>query len=130
VLGKAWARRVLFAGMLGGAASAAGGLGYALGVEPRWLAVRRLTVTLPRLPAAFERYRVVHLSDLHLARPDDKPRLLEAMALVDRERPDLVAITGDFVTHHPEGIVSDLVAVLRATRAQDGVVAVLGSHDH
>ena len=62
-----WARRMLLAGMLGGAASAAGGLGDAFGVEPRWLAVRRLTVTLPRLPAAFERYQVVHLSDLHLA---------------------------------------------------------------
>lgn len=128
--GNAWSRRgALLAGLLGGA-GAVGGLGYAFGVEPRWLAVRRLAVVLPRLPAAFDRYRVVHLSDLHVSSPADAPRLLEAMALVDRERPDLIAITGDFVTHHPERIGPQLVEVLRAARAPDGVLAVLGNHDH
>jgi predicted MPP superfamily phosphohydrolase len=106
------------------------GLGYAVGVEPRWLAVRRLAVTLPRLPAAFHRYRVVHLSDLHLSRPSEKPQLLQAMALAARERPDLIAVTGDFVTHPPGGIIPDLVDILRAARAPDGAVAVLGNHDH
>ena len=95
-------------------AGAASGLGYAVGVEPRWVAVRRVAVVLPRLPAAFEGYRVVHLSDLHMSHAGEKEPFLEAMALVAREKPDLVAITGDFVTHHPERIAPKLAEVLRA----------------
>ena len=130
VPGPASTRRAVLAGILGCGVTAAGGLGYAYGVEPRWLSVRHLALTLPRLPAAFHRFRIVHLSDLHVARPRDKARLLEAMALAVRQRPDLIAITGDFVTHHPHEIAADLVEILRAARAPDGVVSVLGNHDH
>jgi uncharacterized protein len=107
----------------------AAGMGYAL-LEPSWVVVRHVPLALPRLPAAFAGYRIVHLSDLHVERPADAAGLAEALALVNQQRPDLVAITGDFVTHHPEGIIDHLADTLRLLRPRDGVVAVLGNHDH
>ena len=111
-------------------AAAAGGLAYTFGLEPAWLSVRRVPVALARLPRAFHGYRVAQISDIHMGDWMDKARLTEVVALVNRQQPDLVAITGDFVTHHPEAYAADLVDSLRTLRARDGVVAVLGNHDH
>jgi uncharacterized protein len=106
------------------------GAAYAFGVEPGWLSVRRLTVTLPRLPEAFHGYRIAHLSDVHVADGRSAGRLADVGAVVSGLAPDLVAFTGDFVTHHPEHVADALAAGLKAFSARDGVVAVLGNHDH
>src|SRR5207249_4932167 len=43
--------------------------------------------------------------------------------------PDLVALGGDFVSHVKRDL-DGLASVLARFRARDGVVAVLGNHDH
>jgi predicted MPP superfamily phosphohydrolase len=127
---RAFSRRAWLRGALGlGLTSAAGGA-YALGLEPGWVEVRPVTLRLPRLDPAFHGYRIAHLSDLHLGDWLDRRRLMEIVGLTNRQRPDLVAITGDFVTRRPDLVASDLVAALDALRAPDGVAAVLGNHDH
>lgn len=114
---------------LGTAALGAGGLGYATSVEPDWIEVTRLRLTLRRLPPAFHGYRLVQISDIHI---DDwmQERLPGAVRLINDLRPDLVAITGDFVTRHPRRYAAVLTRALEPLRARDGVVAVLGNHDH
>ena len=118
---------------LAGAAAlvGAGGLLYAREVEPRRLEVVRLDLTLPRLAAAFDGYRVVQIGDLHL---DDwsRPARLDRIAeMVNAERPDLVAITGDFASYSARRLATGrLVGALRRLSAPDGVLAILGNHDY
>jgi len=114
---------------LGTAALGAGGLGYATSVEPDWIDVTRLRLKLRRLPPAFHGYRLVQISDIHI---DDwmQERLPGAVRLINDLGPDLVAITGDFVTRHPQRYAAALTSALEPLRARDGVVAVLGNHDH
>ena len=115
----------------GAAMAGAGGLLYAREVEPRLLEVVRLDLSLPRLAAAFDGYRVVQIGDLHL---DDwaKPARLHRVAeMVNAESPDLIAITGDFASYSAEKLDTEkLVGALRRLWAPDGVLAILGNHDY
>jgi len=56
-------------------------------------------------------------------------RLMDVVTLTNQQRPDLIVITGDFVTHINKNTPATLAA-LRNLRARDGVLAVLGNHDH
>lgn len=70
---------------------------------------------------------VAHLTDQHVGRVTSMEAQMEAVALANAQRPDLVAITGDFVAHS-QAYLEDLGEVIRALKAP--VVAVLGNHDH
>jgi predicted MPP superfamily phosphohydrolase len=118
-----------FGGLGGAVAAGGGGLAYATQIEPNWLAVEHLTLTLPRLAAPFDGYRVVQFSDIHMGHPLSRAMLAQIVDTVNAQQPDLVAITGDFVSAAPEQVAGDLVAELSRLRAHDGTVAVLGNHD-
>jgi uncharacterized protein len=107
----------------------AGGLLYAREVEPYWLKVERLTLTLPRLASPFDGYRIVQISDIHMDGWMIPERLGRVVELVNEQEPDLVAITGDFVSGSAR-YISDLSDPLRKLRAPDGAAAVLGNHDY
>ena len=119
--------RVRAVSTLAGLALAVGG--YAWQVETRWLRITRLTLRVPGLPPAFEGYRIAHLSDLHLGVRLNHTRLPVIAAAVQRERPDLIALTGDFATGGRDGLAEG-EALLSALRAPDGAWGVLGNHDH
>jgi len=111
-----------------------GGLLYARGVEPERVVVERVSLTLPRLSPAFDGYRVVQISDVHMDGWMTPRRLRRVVDLANAQRPDLVAITGDFVTGSPfystAHLAPLLVGPLAELHAPDGVYAVLGNHDH
>jgi predicted MPP superfamily phosphohydrolase len=104
---------------------------YAREVETRWVEVNTVTLTLHRLAPEFDGYRLVQISDIHL---DNwaKPRRLNALVeIVNDQRPDLVAITGDFLSYSAGRLVPQrLTEALSRLRADDGVVAILGNHDY
>lgn len=111
-------------------------MGYARGVEPGWVDLERVEVSIAGLARAFDGYRVVQISDVHADGWMTPERLSDAVRRVNGERPDLVAFTGDLVTADGLSDVSAsevaprLVGTLRGVRARDGAVAVLGNHDH
>src|SRR5687767_11686196 len=123
-------REFLRAGLAGVVLAGGGGLGYAHALEPEAVAVQPVRLTLPRLAPAFHGYRLVQISDLHLGDWLDRPRLAAIARQINAQQPDLVAITGDFVTHYSNQLAVNLVDVLGTLAAKDGVVAVLGNHDH
>lgn len=110
-------------------AGAVGGYVYAREVEPYRVAVERKTLTLPRLAAPFDGYRVVQISDVHMDGWMTTERFGRIIDLLNEQEPDLVAITGDFVSVSTR-YISDLPESLGKLRAPDGAVAVLGNHDH
>jgi len=121
---------------LGGLASAAlttGGFGlwiYARYIEPRWIDWHVVTLPVPGLPSAFDGYKIVHLSDLHLGAGAalTPARLKRILQRVNRYRPDLIAITGDFASHL-DSIAQTGIAQLATLRAPDGIFCVPGNHD-
>jgi len=95
-----------------------------------WFDINHIDLVLPRLPAAFDGYRVVHLSDFHLGTWLTRPQLSEIVQSANNQLPDLILITGDFVTYRPEWFISDLAAELSLLQPRDVTLAVLGNHDH
>lgn len=106
-------------------------LGYASQIEPHRWSITRHDLLLPRLARAFDGYRVLHASDLHCDGVwMNRARLSQIIELVNREAADLVALTGDFVSHDAKKFAPDVAWALRQLKARDGVFAVLGNHDH
>ena len=121
--------RVYLKAALGSVLAGAGLLAYARWVEPKWLAVERITLALPRLASSFDEYRLVHISDIHMDGWMTAKRLERIVDLINEQEPDLVAITGDFVDDFANH-VSGISRPLKRLRAPDGAVAVLGNHDY
>ena len=104
------------------------GIVYATQVEPSWIDVRTVTLTLPHLATEFSGYRLVQLSDIHADRWMTADRLAHLVERVNQLHPDAVVLTGDFVTRNAEQFASNLVA-LKQLRPQDKTLGVLGNHD-
>jgi len=125
-------RRVLLGAALG--VLLLGGLVYIRRVEPEDVEVVPVSLVLPRLDAVFDGYRIAQISDIHADGWMTPGRVLSLVNLVNAEASDLVAITGDFATYSRfRSLIryaSRLVGPLRRLQATDGVVAVLGNHDH
>jgi predicted MPP superfamily phosphohydrolase len=81
------------------------------------------------LPAAFDGFRVVQLSDLHCSAKVGPGFIDEAIDLALAERPDVVVVTGDFI-HHGFRHIPQAAAHVRRLTAPHGVFAVLGNHDY
>src|SRR6188472_3864606 len=102
--------------------------------EPRRLVVRRPVLALERWPAALDGLRVALVADLHAGAPHaGLGRVEQVVARVNAERPDLVALLGDYLDPHvlfarrlsPEAVARRLGRL----RAPLGRLAVLGNHD-
>lgn len=103
---------------------------WAREVEPEWVEVKHLPLVLPRLAPAFHGFRLAQISDIHMDVWMTRRRLTQAVQLINSQQPDLVAITGDFVTYTPEKVAPGLIAALSQLKSRYGTVAVLGNHDH
>ncbi|MBZ0296924.1 MAG: metallophosphoesterase [Anaerolineae bacterium] len=108
----------------------AAAVAYAHYIEPGWTQVRYVRLQLPRLGKAFHGYMIAQIADIHMGSWMTRDRLQANIDIVNAIRPDLVAITGDFVDrrtfYHPE----DLIEPLRSLKPVDATVAVLGNHDY
>src|SRR4026207_1958639 len=103
---------------------------YAAGIEPRWIEITRLNICMSRLAPQFDGYRIVHGSDLPMGDWITPAYLRTVIKMVNAEKPDLIAITGDYVTRVYDDLAAELVPILNGLRAMDGVVGVLGNHDY
>lgn len=115
---------------IGLSAFSLGSLEWAQHVEPGRIDVNPVALTLPNLSPAFDGLRLVQISDLHFDAWLTRPRLDHIVQLINRQQPDVVAITGDFLTFAGADVIHNLKESLSALRPRDGVVAVLGNHDH
>lgn len=103
---------------------------YAFLAEPEFLRVNRLLLRFDNLPVGFDGYRVAHLSDIHMDSWMTPQRFEKIINLTLSLQPNLVVVTGDFLTHHPEIYNPHLGKSLKRLSKTYPVVAVLGNHDH
>jgi predicted MPP superfamily phosphohydrolase len=103
-------------------------LGYAYHVEPTWLAVNRVTLPVRRLPTALAGLRIAQLSDFHYGPHIPTGYLEDSIDRTMAEKPDLVALTGDYIDRGPDHVAA-AARLFRFLRAPLGVFAVLGNHD-
>lgn len=71
--------------------------------------------------------RIAQLTDIHVGRATPARRVRKAVCLVNDFAPDLVLMTGDFLSHHERGVhlIREQLAGL-----EPPAVAVLGNHDY
>jgi predicted MPP superfamily phosphohydrolase len=117
-------RRFLYSA-IGGTAI---GISYSCYFEPRWL---RVTEQHVRLPSTVSRtpIRLLHVSDLHASLFVPMSLIEHAVNLGLEQKPDLVCITGDFITGRDHVDTGEYVRLLRRFSAAAPTFAVLGNHD-
>ena len=123
------------------AAAAAGALAVAADAaifEPNDPKLVQIEIALERLPAVWDGLRVVQLSDFHYDPYFSVVPIRKAVSVVNGLRPDLVVLTGDFVTaqtfgrHHDQSsadVIDPCASLLAQLQSPLGSLAVLGNHD-
>src|SRR6202790_1600897 len=104
-------------------------LGYATRIEPLRVLTEECQIRIPKLPAAFEGFRIALFSDIHLYPFTPIEVVRDAVRLANAFQPDIVILPGDFVWRSL-GAAFDLVPVLSQLNPAKGTFAVLGNHDH
>jgi predicted MPP superfamily phosphohydrolase len=123
------------------AAAAAGALAVAADAaifEPNDPKLVQIEIALERLPAVWDGLRVVQLSDFHYDPYFSVVPIRKAISVVNGLRPDLVVLTGDFVTAQTFGldhdqssadVIDPCASLLAQLQSPLGSLAVLGNHD-
>lgn len=95
---------------------------------PRDPEITATDIWLERLAPVYSGLRLVHLTDIHHSLFTPLERVERAVHLANRLRPDIVALTGDYVTMSPD-YIWPVAEALGRLKARFGVFAVLGNHD-
>lgn len=91
--------------------------------------IARHVLELPRLPQRLDGLTIAHLSDLHIGKLITPEHLPGIVHTTNRLRPDLIAVTGDFVDLSLN-VLDEVIVALLALRAPLGVYLVPGNHDY
>lgn len=105
-------------------------IAYAVLVESRWYEVTEPELHIHGLDQAFDGYRIAQISDIHMDSSMTRNRLIRIAEKIKELNPDLIVITGDFVSYQVEYVTNDLRDALSEFDAPDGIVAVTGNHDY
>jgi len=125
---RAWIRTIIYSSLAMG-----GGLGY---LSSKRLEVLRADVPLNGLSKKLDGLKIGVLSDFHAGAFTTKGDIQRAISMVDSEKPDLIALLGDYVdgaySHSPNNVKkgAHIFEALKRLKAPLGIYAVLGNHDH
>lgn len=90
--------------------------------------LRHMQVPVRNLPSQWDRKKIIHLSDLHLGGAQDIRFLQKVVYLTNREKPDLIVITGDLF----DGATASMeryIPVLETLTADQGILFTSGNHE-
>lgn len=86
-------------------------------------------ISLKKFPKGINPIKIVQISDLHLGSFQRKDKLIEAVELINEEKPDFIFFTGDLVNNHASE-AKEFVDILAQLNARIGKYSVLGNHDY
>lgn len=107
---------------------------------PQNLHLTEQAVAIPGIPEAFRGLRIAQLTDLHASWMVDNGLFRHAAQLVAELRPDVIVLTGDFISgstkflgghvgEFDSAALEESLAALSSLRAPLGIYGVLGNHD-
>lgn len=91
--------------------------------------VNHVDIPIAGLPRALDGLRIAQISDLHAGSFFSDRPMWESVSMINELKPDLVAITGDFVNNDVSEL-SVITPALNALESDLGVFGCLGNHDH
>lgn len=97
-----FSRRALLAGTAVSAAALGLGL-YSTEIERHFIDVVSKTILIAGLPEAFHGFRIAQMSDIHLEHFTEDFFLRRGVAKINELKPDLVLITGDYISNNVSG---------------------------
>jgi predicted MPP superfamily phosphohydrolase len=111
-----------------GLTSSAGAYIYGAQVERHLLTHEQIKIPLNGIGPALAGLKLVQISDLHLHPVTTAEMISKTVAAVNALTPDLILITGDFITQqgHDAGELAD---ILKGLRSSLGTYGVMGNHD-
>ena len=90
---------------------------------------RQVEVVIKDLPAAFDGYRMLQLTDIHASRLLTGDWVRQVVAESNALKPDLIVITGDLIDGTVDARRDDF-RPLGDLQAPDGVIAITGNHEY
>jgi len=125
---RAWIRTIIYSGL-----GIAGGAGY---ISSKSLEVVYSDVPLAGLPKRLDGLKIGVMADFHAGAFTTREDILQAISIINNEKPDLIALLGDYVdgaySHSPKNVEkgSYVFDTLQRLKGPLGIYAVLGNHDH
>jgi predicted MPP superfamily phosphohydrolase len=125
-------RRLTRRRFLLGSASAAFAVGvYTWRIEPHWVTVVRHDMPVCNLPSEWDGRTLAQISDLHICPRVDSDYLGACLRKVSALQPDIVVVTGDFVSQASRERAEEVVRVFENLAAPPlGCFATFGNHDY
>jgi predicted MPP superfamily phosphohydrolase len=107
---------------------------YAGEVERHWIDVVHREIRIPGLPHAFDGFTIAQLSDIHLDEYTEPFLLREAIEHINRMQPDMVLLTGDYVSAEVLSKKMTMGAAWQCSKLLSKITcpqkyAILGNHD-
>ena len=122
--------KLLLHGTVGGYITARVSLTYSFVIETEWIDIQRIKLTLPNLPKEFDGYRLVQISDIHFDDWMVPSKFSRIVDLVNQEKPDTIAITGDIITTNQQHNKEEIIREFKRFTPKNKTYAILGNHDH
>lgn len=97
--------------------------------EANSISVENIKIKLKRLPKELDGFRLVHLSDIHHSPFTSLEHISRVVEVSNLLKPDMFVLTGDYVSHETE-YIAPVAEVLAKLKAEHGIYACLGNHDH
>ncbi|MBO3271524.1 MULTISPECIES: metallophosphoesterase [Hymenobacter] len=91
--------------------------------------VKRRVLRFPNLPASFDGFKILQISDLHTGSFTSKEPLQRAVKIINDQQADLIFMTGDLVNNVATE-VEEHIETLAGIRSKRPIYSILGNHDY
>lgn len=105
---------------------------YSIYVEPKNLIIKEYKIENKLLPKSFDGLKIIHFSDVHYKSTVDLKYLKKIIKLINKQKPDLVLFTGDFLDKRynlNKKEIDEIKKELKNINSTLGNYAVSGNHD-
>lgn len=89
-----------------------------------------IPIETDKISSEFDGYTIIQLTDIHLGQWITKEKLIGIVKLINKENPDLIVLTGDYISYKVDECLDELEESLKLLKTKDAVLSVLGNHDH
>ena len=98
--------------------------------KPKTFDLKKINIPISKLGKEFYNYKIAHITDIHLGQWLTPEKLNTAINIINKEKPDLIALTGDYVSYSIDNELNELKSSLKKLKPKDKSISVLGNHDH